>query len=206
MATKKLAGQYAWVIGGAGCIGTGLCRGLLRAGATVVVSSRHLQRLMALREELGFPDRLHTLNGSMLAGASEETVEKAMELTGGQLDHVVAHSAVRWWTSPAESDETTSGALVAIPRGKLFDMSAEDFGDAAVQLPRLQFEAARLLLPRLTDARGDNQSTYTFVTGGSGEAGHPGVAQVNAQGVWGLAAAVRARIPSRALGAPPGAL
>ena len=54
----SLYGQYAWVIGGAGTVGTGLCRGLLRAGATVLVNSRHPNRLTALADDLGHPEQL----------------------------------------------------------------------------------------------------------------------------------------------------
>ena len=51
-----LEGQTCWVVGGAGQIGTGIVRGLLRAGATVVVNSRSGERLSALTEELGHPE------------------------------------------------------------------------------------------------------------------------------------------------------
>ena len=94
-----------------------------------------------------------------------------MELTGGRLDHVVAHSAVRWWVKAGECDETTTTTLV--PRGRMFDLSAEDFGNYACQLPRLHFEAARLMLPRLNDPSSTSRSTYTFVTGGERAAAAP---------------------------------
>lgn len=92
----NLDGSIAWVVGGAGVIGSGLVRGLLRAGATVVCNSRHKPRLEALSQELNHPANLVTLHGSMMPGAAAETVERAMALTGGRLDHVVTHSAVRW--------------------------------------------------------------------------------------------------------------
>lgn len=40
----SLDGKICWVIGGAGIIGTGIARGLLRAGATVIVNSRESRR------------------------------------------------------------------------------------------------------------------------------------------------------------------
>ena len=42
----------------AGLIGKGIAHGLLRAGATVVVNSRHPSRLSDLAEELGHPEKL----------------------------------------------------------------------------------------------------------------------------------------------------
>ena len=52
--------------------------------------------------------------------------------------------------------------------------------------PRAQ--AARLLVPRL---RPVPNSSYTFVTGGAGEEARSALGQINAQAVWGLAAAMR---------------
>ena len=81
----SLHGQIAWVVGGAGVVGKGICRGLLRGGATVIVNSRHKSRLQELSHELDRPSNLITLHGSMLPSGSESTVEHAMEMTGGRL-------------------------------------------------------------------------------------------------------------------------
>eukprot|EP00966_Prymnesium_polylepis_P308221 7122687-Prymnesium_polylepis.2 len=97
--------------------------------------------------------------------------------------------------------------MLVVPPGGFFDLTTDEFAAAATALPRLHFEACRLLLPKLTDG-----SSYTFVTGGepvhlklsngvwqrvssgeqtSGVGARSSLGQVNAQAVWGLAAAVR---------------
>ena len=127
----SLYGQYAWVIGGAGTVGTGLCRGLLRAGATVLVNSRHPNRLTALADDLGHPEQLITLNGSMLPGSSDTLTQEVMEMTGGRLDHVVAHSGVQWWANGGDE-------YALLPRAiRILDLNTDEFARAAVQLPLL---------------------------------------------------------------------
>jgi len=185
----SLYGQYAWVIGGAGTIGRGLCRGLLRAGATVLVNSRNTDRLAALSEELGHPDRLIALHGSMLPGSSEKLTHEVMEMTSGQLDHVVAHSGVQWWDKAGDETSTLSSA------SRVLTMSTEEFASAAVQLPLLHFEAARLLMPRLQGDGAGRPRSYTLVTGGTGGvSGVKGLAQINAQALWGLSAALQQEV------------
>jgi len=49
----SLDGKVALVTGGAGVLGTAMCRGLAQAGARVVVASRSLEKCRALAEELG---------------------------------------------------------------------------------------------------------------------------------------------------------
>lgn len=71
-----LEGQVAWVIGGIGVIGSGLVRGLLRAGATVVVNSRFPSRLEQLNDELGSPEKLVAINASLLPGHAESTIQE----------------------------------------------------------------------------------------------------------------------------------
>ncbi|KAL1511313.1 hypothetical protein AB1Y20_006118 [Prymnesium parvum] len=203
---QLLTGHVAWVVGGVGPIGSGIARAFLRAGATVLVNSRYNHRLEVLSEELGHPEKLIPIHSTMLAPGSEETVRRAMSLTAGRLDHVVAHSSVRWWRKAGDCDETATTPL--IPRGRMFELTADEFGVYASQLPRLHFEAGRLLLPRLNSRDRTAASTYTFVTGGEpihleprhglwarvqGESSESrtSLGHVNAQAMWGLAAAVR---------------
>ena len=87
-APPSLEGQFAWVVGGVGIVGAGICRGLLRAGATVLVNSRHELRLEQLSEELERPERLIVVPGSMLPEHAASTVAAGMERTGNQLNHV----------------------------------------------------------------------------------------------------------------------
>jgi len=172
---RSLEGRVAWVIGGASVVGTGLVRGLLRAGATVMCNSRHKRRLTALTRELSHPERLITLQGSMLPERAEATFAAAMERTSGRLDHVVAHSAVRWWTG---GEALQAGLLTLEP---------DDYAREATQLPMMQFNAARLLVPKLAQA---SNPSYTFITG-SGEGALSPIEQANTQAVSGLAAALR---------------
>ena len=190
MAMRSLKGQTAWVIGGAGLIGRGIAHGLLRAGATVIVNSRHANRLTSLAEELGHPEKLVTINGSMMAGDAERTAAEALGVTGGMLSHVVAHSGVAWWSRESRDESSTLAAKA------LLSLSADEFATHAAQLPALHFSALRTLLPRIHPAEG-GASTYTFVTGGTdGAAGSyvAPLAQLNAHAVYGLAAAARAEL------------
>ena len=178
----SLAGQYAWVIGGVGTVGKGLARGLLRAGGTVLVNSRYPTRLRALAEDLGHPKQLIALQGSMLPGESEKLTEQVMEMTSGRLDHVVAHSGVQWWSNAGDESSTLATA------SRILDLGADEFASAAMQLPRLHFEAARLLVPRLRNPTFSHSRSYTMVTGGQSGAG---LAAINAHAISGLSAALR---------------
>ena len=51
----SLVNSVAWVVGGKGVIGRNLCRGLLEAGATVIISSRNEERLQRLSDDLNHP-------------------------------------------------------------------------------------------------------------------------------------------------------
>ena len=222
-----LEGQVAWVIGGIGVIGSGLVRGLLRAGATVVVNSRFPSRLEQLNDELGSPEKLVAINASLLPGHAESTIQErrrapsppvqpsppvpqspqplchpshllcrvhqtALEFTGGRLDHVVAHSAVRWWGTqggvPVGGGLDEAEHAVPLSSSRVLDLSTEEYVCGSTQLPALHHCVARRLLPRLLAVPG---TSYTFVTGGGNEDARSAIGQVNAQAVWGLAAALR---------------
>lgn len=182
----SLEGKIVWMVGGAGLIGTGIARGYLRAGATLICNSRYDARLQRLSEELGHPDKLICFRGSMMPDSAEETVNGVMELTAGQLDHVVTHSSVRWWGGANRDGDETNILANSGVRGSLLDLSMEEFAQQAMMLPQLHFAAARLLVPRLQQVPG---SSYVFVTGGAGE--RSPIGQVNNKAVWGLAAAMR---------------
>lgn len=184
----SLEGSVAWVVGGVGIIAKGICRGLLRAGATVVVNSRFQDRLDWVTEELGKPANLITVRGTMQPEGAEELVRRAMqlpELAGRRIEHVVAHTGVRWWDADGASDETQ---LMEQSRTlSLVDMGPEEFARYAARLPALQQAAAQQLLPHLRQAHG---GSYTFVNGGAGLL-RASMDQVNLHGVWGLAVALR---------------
>ena len=105
----------------------------------------------------------------------------------------MAHSGVMWWEGKA-ADETST----LMPSRSILGLSAEEFAIHAIQLPILHFEAARLLMPRLLYTAAQRPRSYTFVTGGAGT-GSGGLAQVNAQALWGLSAALQHETAGEAL-------
>ena len=193
----SLLNQTCWIVGGVGVVGRGITRGLLQAGATVIVNSRSEERLESLKETLGNPRRLVTIHGSLLPGQASRTV--ADTLAERQLNHVVAHGAVRWWARPtagtyeyyeyrAGCDESYSLNIKA--NQSLLSMSSEEFVPASAQLAALHLSAAQQLIPRLAPGG----SSYTFVTGdGSGKPGgdRTVMGEINSHHVWGLSAALR---------------
>jgi len=209
----SLANQTCWVVGGVGVVGRGITRGLLQAGATVIVNSRSAERLENLSETLDHPERLVTVHGSLLPGFAEKTASDTLSGAGGNgLNHVVAHGAVRWWARPtpghyvgyeyrAGCDETYSLDIRAGER--ILDMTCEEFSTSSARLAALHFSAARALMPRLRDASANSpvRSTYTFVTGdGSGKpgGGRTAMGEINSHHVWGLSAALRSELAEEA--------
>lgn len=195
----SLEGETVWVVGGVGVIGRGICYGLLKAGATVIVNSSSEKRLKQMVDDLDKPKNLVAVKGTMRPAGADALVEEAMALTGNRIDHVVAHSGVRWWAGTHQLNETsfvdailsakqvTSAHLTGVDgtpnEHGLWHCEAKEFG----LLPELHYEAARLLIPRLPDT---SRASYTFVTGGAGEQ-RSIVSQVNTHGVWGLSSALR---------------
>jgi len=188
----SLANQTCWVVGGVGVIGRGITRGLLKAGATVIVNSRSEERLTRFSEDLGYPERLITINGSLLPGYASKTVRQTLDAM--PLDHVVAHGAVRYWGNFGTSDRRDESHMIQSGQSGSFlqSMTPEDFVAPASQLASLHFSAAQQLIPRIQFSNGP--SSYTFVTGDAG--GHPqgkrsALGEINTHHIWGLAAALR---------------
>jgi len=182
---KSLEGKVAWVVGGVGVIGRGLCYGLLKAGATVLVNSGHQNRLQRLHEDLNHPAKLISMVGTMRPSGADKLVHEAMEMTGRHIDHVIAHSGVRWW---ARSDQVQDTSISDCGDSKqdALSLDPEDFNHRAPMLPALHYAAAQRLLPRLLDLP---NASYIFVTGCASEQ-QSIMSQVNAHAVWGLAAAL----------------
>jgi len=187
----SLINQTCWVVGGVGVTGKSITRALLQRGATVIVNSRAESRLNRLQTDLGNPEKLVLVHGSLLPGSAEATIEKVLS-NNTLLHHVVAHGAVRYWTTKAQwTDETFS-----LDNRRVLDMSAEEFSSAGSQLARLHFNAASSLIPRLeglSEYNGTNTS-YTFVTGDGGgrvSGKRTAVGTVNAHHIQGLASGLR---------------
>jgi len=190
----SLVNHSCWVVGGVGVIGRGIAKGLLQAGATVIVNSRSSARLKQLEKELGSPERLVLVHGSLLPGHAQKTVSET--LGNAPLNHVFSHGAVRFWTDRSGLDETYSLGIRA--KEQLLDMTPEDFAQSSAQLASLHFSAAQQLVPRLQANSG--KSTYTFVTGdGSGKPGSfkTAMSTINSHHIWGLSAALRHQLSTR---------
>uniref|UniRef100_A0A7S3L7J7 Pyrroline-5-carboxylate reductase catalytic N-terminal domain-containing protein n=1 Tax=Amphora coffeiformis TaxID=265554 RepID=A0A7S3L7J7_9STRA len=196
----SLAGRTVWVVGGVGVVGRGIARGLLQLGATVIVNSRSPERLTRIAKDLKYPERLVTVNGSLLPGKASDTVEEAMlNHNVDTLNHVVSHGAVRYWTTQKLGcDETFALGTANVD---LLDYTPEDFRRASSQLATLHFSAAQELIPHLMNSSASTglPSSYTFVTGDGG--GHPStlrtaMGEINTHHVWGLSAAMRAQFAS----------
>ena len=189
----SLANQTCWVVGGVGVIGRGITRGLLKAGATVIVNSRSDERLARLSKDLGHPERLLTIHGSLLPGYASKTVRQTLDAM--PLNHVIAHGAVRYWGNFGTNDRSRdeSHMIQGGQRGSfLQSMTPEEFVGPASQLASLHFSAAQELIPRIQFSNGP--SSYTFVTGDAG--GHPegkrsAFGEINTHHMWGLSAALR---------------
>jgi len=188
----SLANKTCWVVGGVGVIGRGITRGLLKAGATVIVNSRSDERLSRFSKDLGHPENLITIKGSLLPGYASKTVRQTLDAM--PLDHVVAHGAVRYWGSFGANDRRDESHMIQGGRSGSFlqSMTPEEFVGPASQVAALHFSAAQELIPRIQFSNGP--SSYTFVTGDAG--GHPegkrsALGEINTHHIWGLAAALR---------------
>ena len=78
-----LTGRSCLVTGASGWLGSAFARGLAEAGATVIVSSRELERATAARDELPGAQRHHAVTLDHMDDASiRRGVERALELAG----------------------------------------------------------------------------------------------------------------------------
>lgn len=192
----SLINQTCWIVGGVGFIGRGIARSLLQSGATVIVNSREDSRLERISSDLGHPDKLVLVNGSLLPGRVESTVKKVLS-TNVALHHVVAHGAVRYWSgNKSHRDET-----FCLDNRRLLDMDAEEFESSSCQLAKMHFGAVKTFLPRLEGLSQHNGAftSYTFVTGDG--RGHfsgktSALGELNSYHIWGLSSALRSELKS----------
>ncbi|GMI03541.1 hypothetical protein TrLO_g5535 [Triparma laevis f. longispina] len=163
----SLANQTAWVVGGIGPVGRAITRSLLKQGANVIVNSRSGERLKKVYEDLEEHPRLITVRGSLLPGRAAETVNKTLSFSNVQLNHVVAHGAVRWWAKNGTGFSSMDESRMTVGDSSEFLQNDSDvFLSNSEQSLKLQFSAAQQLIPRLQAS--ERPSTYTFVTGESG--------------------------------------
>lgn len=190
----SLSGKAALVVGGVGPIGRAITRGLLQAGAKVIVNSRSDTKLSQLYDDLEGPDKLHLVHGSLLPSSVDRTIERILDVATPA--HVIAHSAVAWWGELGAEDETRT---LNIPRHgqSVLDMERSIFAENAGILTNMHFGVAQQLIPKMRPIEG---ASYTFVTGTSAvlQRQISSLTRINAHHVSGLAAALRAEAKTRA--------
>lgn len=190
----SLTGKAALVVGGVGPVGRAIARGLLQAGATVTINSRSEAKLVQLHEDLGHPERLHCVHGTMLPSGLDKTMERVFDI--GTPTHVVAHCGVAWWGQAGDEDET--GTLTIPKQGaSILEMERDIFRHNAGVLVDLHFGVAQALIPKLRHMEG---ASYTYITGTSAVTQRQlsSLTRINAHHVSGLASALRAEAKSKA--------
>lgn len=152
---NKLDGKIILVAGGAGYVGEGIVRALLKEGATVVVPARGMEKLDELRGLLGelAGDRFFPMIGDFGQLESAENLRDEIINKFGRLDAVVASLGGNWTGN--------------IP---LAQVSIEDWQKYLQSNLTTHFVAARTFLPVLAQNKG---SSYTFVGGGAAEIAIP---------------------------------
>lgn len=188
----SLAGKAALVAGGVGPIGRAVARGLLQAGADVIINSRSEAKLAALAKDLGHPSRLHCVHGTMMPSGVDRTMEKVLAI--GTPSHVVAHAGVAWFTASGDEDETN---ILVSPKNSLLEMDRDVFSQNTGLLVDMHFSIAALLIPKMRQMEG---CSYTFLTGTSATMQRQlsPLTRINTHALSGLASALRAECRSNA--------
>jgi NAD(P)-dependent dehydrogenase (short-subunit alcohol dehydrogenase family) len=186
----NLCNQVVLVAGGIGTIGRGISRGLLRAGANVVVYSRSDAKLDQLVSELSTSDTTHGrligMNGTMSTPEGARALHQDLtNMTGGALHHVVAHAGVRSWKTrnAIECDSVRSSHR----QTSVLELSHEEFQHESHALVEMTWNCASEFL-RNGGLRNQPGASFTIV---SGNGGASPLAKLNSHAVHGLAAALR---------------
>ncbi len=147
----NLKGKIAFIAGGAGNVGEGGVRSFLKAGATVITTSRKQEKIEELRGYLG-----DLANDNFVPIVSDlgdlESAEKLRSQILGQfnrLDTVVASIGGTW-----------KGGI------PMTQVSMEDWQKYLFTNLTTHFVCARTFLPVLTENKG---SSYTFLGGSASE-------------------------------------
>mmetsp|Transcript_23685 Transcript_23685/g.49032 ORF Transcript_23685/g.49032 Transcript_23685/m.49032 type:complete len:305 (-) Transcript_23685:436-1350(-) len=188
---SSLAGKKVLIAGGVGTIGRGLARSLLQSGAIVVVNSRSQRKLDQLYEDLGRPERLIMINGTMMPSGVEETMNEVYK-RADSIDHVVAHCGVRWWSR--DSDETNITSLPSAATSSITSLGLEEFQVQTRMLVDMHWGVAAQTLPMMAGRPG---TSFTFVTGGT-NIRSSALQTMNTQMVWGLAEVLRSEAAAKA--------
>lgn len=152
---SKLEAKIVYIAGGAGNVGEGIVRGCLKAGATVITSSRSKDKLDRLRELLkGTPtEKLITIEGGLGDFENAEALRDKILDDFPRLDAVVASLGGTWKRS--------------VP---LTEVSMEEWQKFLFTNLTTHFVTARTFLPVLAQTEG---SSYTSLGGGAADIAIP---------------------------------
>lgn len=149
-----LPSTTVFVAGGAGAVGEGIARQLLRAGARVVITSRSPDKLAdvddRLRAEAGDDAPLVTVEGDLATPDAAARLRDDVLDRVGQLDAVVA-SLGGWWSGP-----------------RVVDLDLATWQDVLDRGLTAHFATATAFLPVVADHDG---ASYTMINGAGGVAG-----------------------------------
>lgn len=145
-----LNGKIAFIAGGAGNVGEGIVRSFLKAGATVITTSRKQEKLEELRGYLGdlANDNFVPIVGDLGDLESAEKLRNQILEKFNRLDTVVASIGGTWSGVP------------------MTQVSMEDWQKFIFTNLTTHFVCARTFLPVLTENKG---SSYTFLGGSAAE-------------------------------------
>lgn len=148
---SKLDGKIVFIPGGAGNVGEGLVRSLLRQGATVIASSRQQKNLDQLQNYLGdlATERFTSIVGDLTEFASAEKLRDQILAKFQRLDAVVASLGSTW-----------HGNL------PLTQVTMADWQKYIASNLTTHFVCARTFLPILEQVEG---SSYTLLGGAAAE-------------------------------------
>ncbi len=152
---NNLSKKVVFVAGGAGGVGEGIVRSLLKAGATVFTTSRRQEHLEQLREQLApvATDRLNGIVGDLGDFEQAEKLRDQIMARCDRLDAVVASLGGTW-----------NGDLPMIK------VSMDDWQKYLFTNLTTHFVCARTFLPILEQQPG---SSYTFLGGTAAEKAIP---------------------------------
>ena len=148
---SKLEGKIVYIAGGAGNVGEGIVRGCLKAGATVITSSRSSDKLDRLRELLKDTptEKLTTIEGGLGDLKSAEALRDKILDRCDRLDAVVASLGGTWHEN--------------LP---LTEVSMDDWQKFLFTNLTTHFVTARTFVPVLARTK---DSSYTFLGGSAAE-------------------------------------
>lgn len=148
---NKLEGKIAFIAGGTGNVGEGIVRAFLQQGATVITSSRKMEKLDRLRDLLKdtSTEKLVTMTADLGDLASTEKLRAEIIGKYNRLDAVVASIGGTWQRN--------------VP---LTEVSMDEWQQFLFTNLTTHFVTAKTFLPILAQTK---DSSYTFLGGGAAD-------------------------------------